>query len=233
MVRVGPSRASGGAITLTRLPSGGARRRSDFIVNAPADLADDALADIHQLDIVGEADIGGLDFALDLDIGRLPAVHHYVGDFVTGEQRLERAVAEDVVADVLEQLLLLGDRHHHVLDGDDFADNIADLFSRGLGIELGELCQVDGVDQRVEDRGLDVVILLRARPLDGLALRLGGRLADAAGSGLGLLFWTPASGGAETRGCGAGAGGATGAALKMPWTYSVFRTWCYARSWSA
>ena len=70
-------------------------------VDAAADLAHDALADIHQLRIVGEADIGGLDLALDLDIGRVGAIHHDVGDFVAGEQRLERPVAENVVADVL------------------------------------------------------------------------------------------------------------------------------------
>ena len=50
IVSAGPSMASGGAITLTREPSGEARvadRRG--LVDAPADLADDALADVHQL----------------------------------------------------------------------------------------------------------------------------------------------------------------------------------------
>ena len=142
-----------------------------------------------------------LDLALDLDIGRLGAIDHDVGDVVAGEQRLERTVAEHVVADVLEQLFLLGDRHHDVLDGDDLADDVADLFARRLGIELGELRQIDGVDQRVEDRGLDVVILLGARPLDRLALRLSRRLADAGGSGFGIRL-----------GAGGGRGGASGGA---------------------
>ena len=95
----------------------GARRRSgeDF-VDAAADLADDALADVHQLGVVAEAHIGQLDLAADLDVGLVGAVDHDVGDVVAGQQRLERAVAEHVVADVLEQVLLLGDRHHDVLD---------------------------------------------------------------------------------------------------------------------
>ena len=65
--------------------------------------------------VVAEADLRLLDLALHLDEDAVGAVDHDVGDVVAGEQRLERAVAENVVADVLEQLFLLGDRHHHVL----------------------------------------------------------------------------------------------------------------------
>ncbi len=59
MVSAGPSMASGGAMTLTREPS--ARRASqigEHLVDAPADLADDALADVHQLRVVAEAHVG-------------------------------------------------------------------------------------------------------------------------------------------------------------------------------
>ena len=111
---------------------------------------------------------GLLHLAADFDEGRRSAVDHDVGDVVAGEQRLERTIAQNVVADVLEQLFLLGDRHHDVLDLDDLADDVADLFARSGGIELGELRQVDRVDQRVEDRRLDVVVLFGVP-----ALRLG------------------------------------------------------------
>ena len=63
--------ASGGAMTLTRLPSG--RRASQIgldFVDAAADLADDALADVHQLRVVGEAHAGLLHLAADFDEGR-------------------------------------------------------------------------------------------------------------------------------------------------------------------
>ncbi len=115
-----------------------------------------------------------LHLAADLDVGRGRAVDHDVGDVVARQQRLERAVAEHVVADVLEQLLLLGNRHHHVLDLDDLADDVADLLARRRRLELGELGQIDGVDQRVEDGRLDVVVLfrmpaLRRRPAPALA----------------------------------------------------------------
>ncbi len=63
MVSAGPSIESGGTITLTREPSGEAgvadRRR---FVDAAADLAHDALADIEQLLIVAKPDAGLVDF---------------------------------------------------------------------------------------------------------------------------------------------------------------------------
>ena len=143
-------------------------------VDAAADLADDALADVHQLRIVAEADVGLLHLAVDFDVGAEGAVDHDVGDVVAGEQRLERPEAENVVADVLEQVLLLGNRHHDVLERDDVVDDVADFLARRFDIEAGELRQVDGVDQGREDRRLDVVEILRAA--DAVA---GGR-ADAA-----------------------------------------------------
>ena len=142
-------------------------------VDAAADLADDALADVQQLLVVAEADAGLLDLAGDFDVGRAGAVHHDVGDVVARQQRLERAVAEHVVADVVEQLFLLGDRHHDVLDRDDLVDDVADFLARRVGVELGELGEVDGLDQGAEDRALGLVI--------GLGVpRVGRRRARAA-----------------------------------------------------
>ena len=75
------------------------------LVDPPADLADDPLADVHQLGVVAEADIGQLDLAADLDEHPVGAVDHDVGDVVARQQRLQRAVAEDVVDDVLDQVI--------------------------------------------------------------------------------------------------------------------------------
>ena len=135
-------------------------------VDAPADLADDALADIQELLVVAEADAGALDAARDFDEDRAGAVDHDVGDIVARQQRLERAVTEHVVADVVEQFLLLGDRHHDVLDRDDLVDDVADFLARGFAVELGELGKVDRLDQRAEDRRLDLIIGVRAPRLD-------------------------------------------------------------------
>ena len=130
-------------------------------VDPAADLADDALADVEQLVVVAEADRGALDLAGDFDVDGAGAVHHDVGDVVAREQRLERPVAEHVVADVVEQLLLLGDRHHDVLDRDDLVDDVADFLARRVGVELGELGEIDRLDQGAEDRALDLVIAVR------------------------------------------------------------------------
>ena len=130
--------------------------RARFI-DAPADLADDALTDVQDLRVVAKANVGALNFAFDFDIDRVRAVHHDVGDVVAREQRLERPVTQHVVADVLEQLFLLGDRHHDVLDRDDLADDVADFLARRHRIELGELREVDRLDQRAEDLAFDLV----------------------------------------------------------------------------
>ncbi|MBA7476868.1 hypothetical protein ES703_88786 [subsurface metagenome] len=130
-------------------------------VDAPADLADDALADVEQLLVVAEADAGALDLAVDFDEHRAGAVDHDVGDVVARQQRLQRAVAEHVVADVVEQFFLLGNRHHDVLDRDDLVDDVAYFLARRLAVEFGELGEVDRLDQGAEDRRLDLVVIVR------------------------------------------------------------------------
>ena len=153
-------------------------------VDAAADLADDALADVHQLGIVAEADIGELHLAADFDEDPVGAIDHDVGDVVAGEQRLQRAIAQNVVADVLQQMFLLGDGHHHRLDRDDLVDDVADFLARRIRVELGQLRQIDGVDQGVKDGGLDLVIVFRAAVGHARAHRLG-RLGRQLGAGLG------------------------------------------------
>ena len=131
MVSAGPSIASGGAMTLTRLPSG---RRASQIGLDSSTRRPTWLTMRWQMfmscGVVGKAHARLLHLAGHLDVGRAGAVDHDVGDVVARQQRLERAVAQHVVADVLEQLLLLGDRHHDVLDLDDLADDVADLLAR-------------------------------------------------------------------------------------------------------
>ena len=127
-------------------------------VDAPADLADDALTDIQELLVVAETDSGALDAAGDFDEHRSGAIDHDIGNVVTRQQRLERAVSENVVADVVEQLFLLGNRHHDVLDRDDLVDDIADFLAGRFAVEFGELSKVDRFDQGAEDRRLDLII---------------------------------------------------------------------------
>ena len=157
-------------------------------VDAPADLADDALADVEQLLVVAETDSGALDTARDFDEHRSGAVDHDVGDVVARQQRLERAVSENVVADVVEQFFLLGNRHHDVLDRDDLVDDVADFLARRLAVEFGELGKVDRLDQGAEDRRLDLIIGVRSPRFDRRRGRRGfGRRERRRGNGGGAL----------------------------------------------
>jgi hypothetical protein len=89
-------------------------------------------------------------------------VDHDVGDVVAREQRLKRAESEDVVADVIEQIFLLGDRQHQILDGDDLMDDVPDFLARALGVELGQRGKVNRFDQGAEDQRLGLKISLRS-----------------------------------------------------------------------
>src|ERR1700737_3461987 len=81
-----------------------------------------------------------------------------IGDVVARQKRFKRAVSENVVADIVEQLFLLGDRHHDVLDRDDLVDDVANFLARRLAVKLGELGEIDRLDQGAEDRRLALVI---------------------------------------------------------------------------
>ncbi len=188
----------------------GVADRARFI-DAAADLAHDALADGEELAVVTEADVALLHLAIDFDEGLTGAIDHDVGDVVARQKRLERTEAQNVVADVLEQLFLLGNRHREVLDRDDIVDDIADFLARALIVELGKLRQVDRVDERGEDLALGIVIFgIAGRAATGR--RLGRerrrRCRDARRRRLGALA---AGSGDATITCGSGAAGAAGA----------------------
>src|SRR6202171_6266790 len=130
-------------------------------VDAAADLTHDALADIVKLLVVAETDAGPLNLALNFDVDRVRPVHHDIGDVVAREQWLKRTVAKYVVADLLEELFLLRDRHHDVLDRNDLVDDVANFLARRHRVELGELREVDRLDQGAENLALHLVEVFR------------------------------------------------------------------------
>ncbi len=150
-------------MTLTRDPSG--RRASHIgleLIHAAADLADDALADGEQLCIVPKADIGLDRLAADFDEGLARAVDHDIGDVVACEKRLQRPVAQNVIADVFEQFFLLGNRHGEVLDRDDIVDDITNFLARAFRVELGELREIDRIDKGGKYLALGIIVVFRA-----------------------------------------------------------------------
>ncbi|WP_455854187.1 hypothetical protein [Ensifer canadensis] len=130
-------------MTLTREPSG--RRASQIragFVDAPPHLSDDPLANRQELGIVTESDFGFDRLAAHFDEGLTGTIDHDIGNIIAREQRLQRSIAKDVIADIVEQFLLLGDRHREVLDRDDVIDDIANFFASAFRIWLGQLRQI-------------------------------------------------------------------------------------------
>ena len=125
--------------------AGVANRRG--FVDPASDLADDPLTDVHQLRCVAKTDIGELDLPADFDEASRRPIDHDVGDVVAGEQRLERTETQDVVADIIEQVFLLGDRQHQILDGDDLVDDVPNFLARAFGVELGQRGEINRLDQ--------------------------------------------------------------------------------------
>ena len=79
-------------------------------------------------------------------------------------KRFKRTIAKHIIADIFEQLFLLGDRHDDVFDGQDFSNDVANLFTSNIFLDLRKLGQINGINERIEDRCLDIIIFSRARP---------------------------------------------------------------------
>ena len=75
-----------------------------LLVDAPAERRDDALDDAAQLLVAEEADVAEREVPLALDVDLVDAVDHDLGDRRIVEQVLERAEAERLVHQLLDQL---------------------------------------------------------------------------------------------------------------------------------
>ena len=117
-------------------------------------MAHDPLAEMEQLCVVTETDVGLLNLSSDLDVNGVGSIHHDVGDIVARQQRLERTISENVVADILEQFVLFGDGHHDLLGRNDILDDVLDRLARFLSAHLRQLGHVDRFDQCGEDLSL-------------------------------------------------------------------------------
>ena len=88
------------------------------LVDAPADLTHDLVDDPPEVGVVHEAGGGLLDLAGALHVHRVRAVDHDLGDVLVLQQPVDRAVAQDVVGDVLDELRLVGGRQRGPLLGE-------------------------------------------------------------------------------------------------------------------
>ena len=121
------------------------------LVDAAADLRDDLVDDAQQVRVVEEAGDRALELAGALDVDPVVRVDHDLGHGVVAQERLERAVAEDVVGDLADELApllarqrravereLLGDRAQHAL-----GEVLVRLALEELGAELLDARVVD------------------------------------------------------------------------------------------
>ena len=92
------------------------------LVDVAAEGRDDAVDDPSDVVVVVELDVAQQQAALALEVDLLGAVDHDLGDGRVVEQRLDRAEADDVGGQLLEQALLLGPRQDQVFGFDDLVE---------------------------------------------------------------------------------------------------------------
>ena len=92
-----------------------------------------------------------MDLAADLNKTSRRTIDHNVCDFIAREQRFEWTKPEDIVTDIIEQIFLLGDGQHQILDRYNFMHDIANFFARAFGIELGQRREIDRLDQSAKN----------------------------------------------------------------------------------
>ena len=151
IVTVGPLSASGGMIALTRLPSG---RRASTIGDASSTRRPTCETILSMMRITCESStkltVGALELAVALDVDLVGRVDHDLGHAVVAQQRLDRAVAEDVVRQLPDDLAALFARQRRAVERELLVDRAVDAVGEvvavllvELGAELGDALVMD------------------------------------------------------------------------------------------
>ena len=123
----------------------------------------DALDDHAHVRLVLEADIGFDHAAGALDVDVVEAVDHDVADGRVLEQRLQRTQAEDLIEDLLDQLLALGQGHGQRFVDDELLHHRADLPAHAVLVQVLELIRRQRVQELLVDLALDLEPAVGAR----------------------------------------------------------------------
>ena len=159
----GPMSESGGITAQTREPSSQARVHDGRgIVDAPAHRGDDAVDDHAHVRLVLEPYVGLHQPPAALHVDVIEPVHHDVADGGVLEQRLERAEAEDLVEDLLDEALALGERHGKPLVENELLHHRAHLRVRGVLVQDLELIRGERIQQLVMHLALQFEPAVRA-----------------------------------------------------------------------
>ena len=159
------------------------------LVDAAADLADDLVDGAAQMGLVRECRSGAHQLAVALDVDGVVCVDHDFGQVTIAQERLERAIAEDVVGDLLGDPRAIGAAHHDVARSNRRLKREPDVALQ-LALRHVDVVQLraEGGDQLGVDDFLDVLEwVTHSLGLGGRRGRLGGRLLlrciDAVGAG--------------------------------------------------
>ena len=173
------------------------------LVDAAADAADDLVDDAQQVRVVDELGVRDRQLAAALDVDLVRAVDHQLGHGLVAQERLERAVAEDVVGDLAGDLRALLARQRRLVDGE--------RLRHGLAHALGQLAVVAaGVREQARPEARDDLVV-------DARLELGERVDDPVRRLLApdVATSTTAAAAARPRGrTGCGSGGTRQAALR-------------------
>ena len=215
------------------------------LVDASADLADDLVDRAAQVGLVGERGARLDQLAAPLDVDGVERVDHDLGEARVAQQGLDRAVAEDVVRDLLRDARAVGRRHRGVGVGDGRLERQPDLLLE-LGLRHVGVVQLraERLDQSLVHRALEVlegvglgagallVLGVGHAALHGRGRRPGGsgrtlvgfgRTAACGGEAVGEAHVMPSSGGVGSR-------WASGSMGCSRWQSPARRCW-WPRSW--
>jgi hypothetical protein len=138
----------------------GVDHRARF-VDAAADRTHDALDDAQQVLVVLEDERTRLEAAFPFHVDLVEAVDQDVGDRRIGQQRLERAEAEELVEDVGDERFAFeqAERRRPRLGVEQRRDEAADLGLRLRAADTGQPVEVQPVEQRAVDALLALLVV--------------------------------------------------------------------------
>ena len=151
------------------------------LVDPAADLAHDALDHPAQVVVEQEPGLRGVELALALHVDRPGAGDHDLADGGVGEERLQGAVPEDVLGDVVDQALALGGGERGAV-GLEHAGQLLD--DEAVQLLLGHLGPEQAATQAAEQRLLGPLLDGGERVGGRRRLAVAGRCRLPGGSGL-------------------------------------------------
>ena len=163
------------------------RRR---FVNPASDLRDDSIDDQHQVLIVLELDLGGVELAALFDVNLVVSVDQDIGDLIVPQKRLERPESEQLVFDFFYKMSLVGVGEQPSLVVENGGDRLGDFLRGEHRLEAFKPRNVEHLEQTIVDSELELLKSLGLRVFDLYALECH---CSSANAETGLAPWCSAA----------------------------------------